>query len=620
MKKSMHFGLLITVLGLTSCNFPVTSDGNASDHSSSSSSSSSQTIVNDGYTITWVDWDGTVLEVDENVPFMSMPSYDGDIPVREDDFQYSYSFSNWSPNLTEVVNDTTYTAIYDKTEVIFAFRLNEDKNSYSLIKYNGDDEEVFIPSEHKGLPVTKIGEDAFKFNDSIVSVAIPDTIVSIENGAFSLCDSLTAVIFGSASQLVSIGSSAFFASPLLSSISIPSSVQTIGDDAFSCCNALTSIQIPDSVISIGESAFVETRIETIFIPDGVISIGNGAFGGVISNIVIYCEVPSKPVGWDEFWNNRYPVIWNSYKGIHGNQDGFDFVAYNGGESGSHMAITSYSGDSAEVVVPSTITVEGEDIPVTIIEENVFYDNDTIVSVTLPTGITSIGYEFFRGCSSLNYVSIPNGVVSIGDSAFYNCSSLRSISIPSSVSFIGEMAFWGCSSLATIIIDEDCKFAEIPSNLFRECSSLTSVCIPDSVTQISTSAFEGCDSLNAIHIPDSVKTISTYAFAFCDSLESVYIPSGVVSISEGAFLKCGSLTVYCEAPSQPETWDSLWKCARVVGLPRFRNRFRRSSIRGARRRGRREIRDHYRLCRNFPGGDHTVNRRSRWERCPRAVNS
>ena len=53
--------------------------------------------------------------------------------------------------------------------------------------------------------------------------------------------------------------------------------------------------------------------------------------------------------------------------------------------------------SGEVIIPSSITVEGKEYPV-----------------------TSIGYDAFRGCSDLTSVTIPNSVTSIGDYTFYLC--------------------------------------------------------------------------------------------------------------------------------------------------------------------------------------------------------
>lgn len=72
----------------------------------------------------------------------------------------------------------------------------------------------------------------------------------------------------------------------------------------------------------------------------------------------------------------------------------------------------------------------------------------MISVTIPDGVTSIGWSAFSGCSGLTSVTIPDSVTSIGGWAFSKC-SLTSVTIPDSVTEIGYRAFYGCSDLTTI---------------------------------------------------------------------------------------------------------------------------------------------------------------------------
>jgi hypothetical protein len=165
--------------------------------------------------------------------------------------------------------------------------------------------------------------------------------------------------------------------------------------------------------------------------------------------------------------------------------------------------------------------------------------ETLVNISIPNSVTSIGAGAFALCTNLTSVTIPDSVTgSIGESTFSQCTSLTSATIGNGVTSIGNTAFSACENLVSVTIGNSVTSI---GDLAFTFTGLTSVTIPNSVTNIGMEAFEGCASLASVTIGNSVTRIRGSAFAYCTSLASITIPTSVTRIDGAAFSECASLT-------------------------------------------------------------------------------
>ena len=232
----------------------------------------------------------------------------------------------------------TYTAYADHVEI----------TGYGLSI--GLPENLTIPAQLEGKPVTVIGENAFEGCKGLQNVSLPDSITSIEAYAFFNCENLTGINIPNG--VTRIGEYVFGNCISLTDVRIPSGVEFIGNGAFGACFSITSITIPYGITSIGDNTFAGCSFTDIIIPDSVESIGYDAFISCTSltNVVIPGSV--KIIGL-----------------------------------GAFAECTSLT----NVVISDGVTT---------IADNAFDGCTNLDGITIPNSVTSIGEHAFHGCDRL----------------------------------------------------------------------------------------------------------------------------------------------------------------------------------------------------------------------------
>lgn len=377
-------------------------------------------------------------------------------------------------------------------------------------------ENLEIPSNIEGLPVTKIAEKAFENNQTLKSVILPNTIqdmgsmcfqkcsnlasVTIPNnikeitgqGIFNKCTSLDNVILPN--SLRNLPTAMFAGCSSLKNITLPKDLRIIEGYAFQHCSALKSITLPESVTEIGQATFVGTSLENIQFPEKIEKLGYAMFGRCITlkSIKIPSSVKVLPDSIFQDCSSLETVELN---------EGLETIGYL-----SFLNTTSLK----EITIPSTVKEFVHK------ETQMSTGNTRLLNGAFSSsGITKITYltttdvpVWFAESSALQSFIAPNSVKNINSYAFYNCASLTEVSLPDGLLTIEESSFYKCSSLEEIEL-------------------------PDSIENIGPYAFSTSDSRLKLSIPQNIKYIGTCAFQYAN-IENIDLPEGLLFIGDYAF--------------------------------------------------------------------------------------
>lgn len=447
----------------------------------------------------------------------------------------SVTHNGYTYNVTSI-NDNAFKFCYNLTSVTIPTSVTYIGNA--AFYYCNRLSSVTIPES-----VTHIGTNAFSHCDSLTSLTIPASVTNMGVNVFSNCSGLTSIevssdntVYDSRNNCNAIIETA--SNTLIQgckNTTIPNSVTVIGDFAFYNCIDLASVTIPGSVTSIGEYAFGGcTSLTSIIIPDGVTSIGNSAFYNV-QHIVYHGTATGSP--WGALSLNEVT-------------DG-DFVY----SDPTKTTLIAYVGAGGDVVIPSTVTT---------IDREAFRGNTSITSVTIPNGVTSIAFGSFSGCTGLTSITLPEGLTSIGVRAFSGCTGLTHIILPSGLTSISSEVFSGCTNLSYIFFPNG--LTSIGERAFSGCTGLSSITLPNSLTSIGVCAFESCTSLVSVILPNGLTSIGGSCFAGCIGLTSIAIPDGVTLIANAAFSNCTGLTSIT-LPQGLTAIDGMafWNCTSLTNV-------------------------------------------------------
>lgn len=209
-------------------------------------------------------------------------------------------------------------------------------------------------------------------------------------------------------------------------------------------------------------------------------------------------------------------------------------------------LKEYIGSATEVAIPASLSYNGEEYTVTSLGSYCFWGTNDVVTVTIPSTVTSISQNCFS-CSSLQKLTIPSSVTSLGENFIFGCSALEELSVePGNTVYDSRDNCNAVIETATNVMLKGCKTTVIPgtvTSLGVKCfifSSIETITIPESVTSIGNSCFGHCDNLKSVIMSNSVKSMGDECFSDCESLETVTLSSSLTKIGFCCFQNCYAL--------------------------------------------------------------------------------
>lgn len=379
----------------------------------------------------------------------------------------------------------------------------------TISRYAGTSEDIIVPAEIDGKPVTAIGDGAFvSVSDPLPkSVTLPKSITKIGMMAFlGLTD--TEINLADLENLTYIGAYAFVDTGLSGDLVIPESVTEIGASAFTMTK-IASLHLGKNVKSVSvQSGKPWNNIVKTVMP---------SFAGFADNLL-------KPYSSAESERNiamncmnltkitvdsKNPYL-RSYGGVLFSKDMTEMYCY---PSGKQMHT---------YIIPLTVhnfynAFGGFHMPPASLK--VFSRTIDLMGDDGSSGILPSSHEWIDVGSNnpLKSVVIPAGVTSVCEAAFYN-TGLTSVYIPKNVTIIGRKAFWHCRGLTTVGFDRNSSYTELPEQCFKDCEELKNVTF-GKVDYLAALAFGNCSTMESIDLTN-VLSLDKTAFNECTNLTEV----------------------------------------------------------------------------------------------------
>lgn len=247
-----------------------------------------------------------------------------------------------------------------------------------------------------------------------------------------------------------------FGDMAVSRVVLPTGLKSIGKAAFAGCTSLTEVVFPTHLDSIADFAFACcSSIESVTLPASVRRVGKGAFMRCSSLASFKVEASSNLVELSEAVLMDCPALQSVVLGEAIHSVGERALA---GTGLQELDLTLYR---------KLRTIEDWALVKT-----------PVTTVTLPSGLTSVGMGAFLYDTELSSISLGGkissisdymlagtsladldftGISQLGDFALYNVSTMPTVNLPSTTTWLGRLAMAGMVGMTSI----SCEAEKVP---------------------------------------------------------------------------------------------------------------------------------------------------------------
>ncbi len=358
------------------------------------------------------------------------------------------------------------------------------------------------------------------------------------------------------------------------------SVTAINANAFRDNSALTSISIPSSVETIGSRAFFNSTLISVTSNNSTApTLGTDVFENTPSNIALTIpggsEASYDAAGWNSnfFSVNGIPIVNSIFV--------FDGLTYRVTGANPNTVAVLNDNDIAgndivgDVIIPETVTIDGITLNVTSINANAFRDNSTLTSISIPSGVVTIGDRAFFNSTLTSVTSNNPTAPTLGTDVFESTVFEKDLIIPNGSEASYTTAGWtsnfftvnGNPVIGTVFQVAEFRYRVTSANpntleLITNVSATGDITIPETITfinitftvsAIADNVFRDNTTITSVTVNNPVApTLGTDTFTGIPANIQLTVPTG----SEDSYIAAG--------------WDVDF--ATINGIPNIGYRF------------------------------------------------